>query len=525
MCKRLAIVFVVAAMIAALPSSPASAEEVVWLPPVDAEIIDPFRTPVNAYSAGNRGLEYGLAGPTRIRAVDDGQVVFAGKVGHNRFVVIDHGGGLRSTLAYLTEVHVVRGQYIEQGDIVAVAAQGFHLTARLDGVYIDPALLIAGVEFKVALIAGPESPGGARAPIRAVGQPVIERGRFDPLLAVVDSAAALSPGVALYSAAEAARLWHHQDCTPVSGGRGGTNAGAVDLMQSAPVPDRVLIQVAGLGSSSESGSIGSLNPVALGYAPDNVVGFSYNGGCAPGPYGIDPALLGAKSLSSSLAPSQYEGTDTYADINASAAHLADLIEAAAAERPGAPIDVVAHSLGGIVTRTALEILVDRNRADLLSTVMTVGSPHQGADIATIGSAASGGRDLADALLPDGGDIRNGPAVIQLSEVGTNSLDPPRPPPAGVTVVAVAGALDPIVAAPAAIWEGATNVLVNEIGPFSSHSDLPGAVGVQEAFLLARNGLAPACLGLAEVLIGVTAGSVTAAAENSAAVAAGIANWL
>lgn len=507
-----------------MAAPPAGAEEVIWLAPVDAEVVDPFREPSNPYGAGNRGLEYALDGPSEIGAVDDGQVIFAGPVAGDLFVVIDHGNGLRSTLAYLTSVSVVRGQHVRAGDTVATASLGFHLTARLGDIYIDPALLIGGAELGVALVAGPAPAQGARGPDREVGRPIV-RGIFDPPLAVLDSAIHLNPTMMAISAADAAQVWYQQDCTPVSGGVGTAPSGVIDLRRGEAVPDRILIQVAGLGSSSESGSIGKLDPIALGYSADNVVGFSYNGGCIPLPFGIGPEGLGPAALSHSLGPNVYEGSDTFTDVQLSALRLADLVERAALERPGASVDLVAHSLGGVVTSTAIEILDRRGRSDLLGTVMTVGTPHQGADLATIGSAAAGGLPTVNAVLPQNGEIRNAPSVIQLSEVGTHSLNPPGPPPPGVNVVAVAGALDPVVAAPAAIWDSATNVLVATSNPLSAHGDLPAAPEVQEAFLLARSGFAPACIGLAEVIVNSAAGVVTAAAEDLVTVAAGIASWL
>ena len=167
---------------------PALAEEIRWLAPVDAPVVDEFRAPASRFSAGNRGLEYGLGGETDIRAVDGGRVSFAGRVGSELFVTIDHGDGLRSTLAYLDSIQVVRGQFVSVGAVVATAGPGFHLTARLDGVYIDPAMLIAGVEVGVALIGGVAEPQGARQPDRAVGVGRIDRGRLDSLLAIADSA-------------------------------------------------------------------------------------------------------------------------------------------------------------------------------------------------------------------------------------------------------------------------------------------------------------------------------------------------
>ncbi|MFW2382377.1 MAG: peptidoglycan DD-metalloendopeptidase family protein [Acidimicrobiales bacterium] len=500
---------------------PVGAEEVRWVAPVDAPVVDPFRPPASSYSAGNRGLEYGLNEVTDVRAVDDGRVSFAGRVGTNLFVSVDHGNGLTSTLAYLSSMSVVRGQFVSVGEVVATAGAGFHLTARLDGIYIDPALLIAGVDIGVALVSGPAGPSGARAPDRAVGEARIGRGRFDSALAVINSAEALIPSSLLSATAEAAAAWHNRECSEVKGGVAVSPTGeAVDLNPSQHT-DRVLIQVGGLGSHSESASIGSLDPLQLGYRPSDVKGFSYAGGCIARPFGLDQPGLELTDH----APSSYGPEDTYQDINESAARLADVVEHAAAARPGATIDVAAHSLGGVVTRRATELLAERGRSDLLGVVMTIGSPHAGADLATIASAAHGGLDLVDQLSPEIAEFRDAESVIQLSEVGSNAIGPAPPPPQGPTVVAVAGSTDLIVPAPEAIWDGATNVLVSLDNPIGAHSDLPGARAVHDAFVLAQAGAAPPCISLAQATAGVAASTIVHSAEDAATIAAGVANWL
>lgn len=128
--------------------SPAGAD---WSSPIDSVVVDGFRPPANRFGPGNRGLEYGDSMGLDVSAVDAGRVIFAGRVGRARHVVVDHGSGLWSTYAFLDTVGVVRGQRVVKGQIVGVAAAGFHLTARLDGTYIDPALLLAGAEIIVQL--------------------------------------------------------------------------------------------------------------------------------------------------------------------------------------------------------------------------------------------------------------------------------------------------------------------------------------------------------------------------------------
>ncbi len=135
--------------------APATAGEGPWIPPLDAPIVDPFRPPVSRYGAGNRGLEYGATSGQSVTAVDDGRVVFAGRVGNARHITVDHGSGLRSTYAFVESINVVRGQTVRQGQVVASGGPGFHLTARLGDEYIDPELLFAGYTVQLRLTEGP----------------------------------------------------------------------------------------------------------------------------------------------------------------------------------------------------------------------------------------------------------------------------------------------------------------------------------------------------------------------------------
>lgn len=123
-----------------------------WEPPVDAPVVDPFRPPSTPYGPGNRGLEYGTTGGESVRAVADGTVTFARRIGASRYIVVDHHGGLRSTYAYVESISVARGQRVRQGQIIATAAPGFHLTARLGDVYVDPMRLFAGEQPRPRLV-------------------------------------------------------------------------------------------------------------------------------------------------------------------------------------------------------------------------------------------------------------------------------------------------------------------------------------------------------------------------------------
>ncbi len=502
-----------------------------WIPPVDAPVVDGFRPPKTRYGSGNRGLEYGLSAGQAFIAVDSGTVVYAGRVGQHRHITVDHGDGLRSTYAFVTTIEVVRGQRVRQGQRLGTAGPGFHLTARLGDTYVDPNLLFAGYEVSLRLTesALPSQAGRSSAGRSEVAP--VERSGWDALLAANDAASQLSLTNRITSAGMAAGAWLHLECTP-------DESPVASQAPGSAGERRVLIQVGGLGSSTDDASITQLDEEALGYADDDVIRFSYAGLCdGPKPSVQSPPVQSndagdgpsAGSLEEALPQESYEGMDTHQDVYASAENLADLIEAANAERPGQPIDIAAHSLGGVVTRLALEILQERG-GPLPSVVVTIGSPHGGANLGTaaqVGAGAPAGSVIAGITeAVTGDDLANADSVAQIAQAGSVSLDPPGLPPEGVTVVAIAGSTDLVVPAENATWDGATNTIVPTAGSgLDAHSDLPGTWQVQREIELALAGAAPRCVGLGTVLAGAGASGVTSAAESGAAIVIGAARWL
>src|ERR1700704_3756369 len=85
----IATLLVFAAPAAATPT-PGSPGSVVYLPPVDAPVSDPFRAPSTPYGPGNRGIEYATPPGTTVVASADGTVRFAGVVAGRRWVTLDH---------------------------------------------------------------------------------------------------------------------------------------------------------------------------------------------------------------------------------------------------------------------------------------------------------------------------------------------------------------------------------------------------------------------------------------------------
>ncbi len=497
-------------VLAAIPAGAA------WREPVDAPVVDSFRPPSTRFGAGNRGLEYGTVGGEIVVAVDDGRVTFAGAVGASRHVVVDHGSGLRSTYAFVQTTSVVRGQNVRAGDRVAIAAAGFHLTARLGDSYIDPMLLMAG--------------GSVTAHLVADQLPTLDERRLNPWAAVFRASSDLQLSSQLSSLASAVGAWKHQTCTD----DGIATSVGID---GPPVGSgRVLIQVGGLGSSSDGASIGQLDVASVGYSAADVVAFSYAGGCTspftPSRTESDTeAPTIEQTLSNAVGGVRYQPSDTFQTIELSAARLADLVDAVAVARPGQPIDVAAHSLGGVVARRALELLAERHPGRPgVDVMITISSPHGGADLATLAVATAGSEAsslLLDPILTSDGLDRTAQSVAELAEAGGFELGSPELPPDGVRVIAVAGATDLVVPPEHAVWDGAVNVMVPTTidDGVSVHSNLPGRDEVARELSLAIAGMAPRCLGLMALVTSALQGHAISAAEDAATLAVGLARWL
>jgi len=151
---------------------------VVYQPPVDAPIVDPFRAPPTPWAAGNRGIEYATRPGTRVGSAADGTVDFAGMVGGSLHVVVRHADGVRTSYSFLRSVLVHRGDEVVRGRAVGTTGDRFHFGARIGDVYIDPALLFGGAgpprvhlvpdrdAVDTALGVGPRVVLGSRAPGR-----------------------------------------------------------------------------------------------------------------------------------------------------------------------------------------------------------------------------------------------------------------------------------------------------------------------------------------------------------------------
>jgi len=174
---------------------------VVYQPPVEAPVIDPFRPPSTPYGPGNRGLEYATVPGMLVRAAADGEVVFAGPVGGSLHVTVLHADGIRTSYSFLAAVRVRRGDRVLRGDVVGVAASILHVGARRGERYIDPASLWSDRPgppevHLVPLDGGGSPPAGGSGPTAATAV----RGERLALVDQVAAARAAPPGARLAAA-------------------------------------------------------------------------------------------------------------------------------------------------------------------------------------------------------------------------------------------------------------------------------------------------------------------------------------
>lgn len=515
-------------------------ETVAYRPPVDAPVVDTFRPPATPHGAGNLGVDYASAPGAPVVAAAAGQVVFAGQVGGGRHVVVLHADGVRTTAAFLASVRVRRGQRVAAGEALGTSGSRLHFGARAGEAYLDPLVLLGGAFGPALVRLVPDDQ-------RSMGSEADERGGVRRFLSAVPRAVAGAAGVGADAAGWAADGavavgtgavgWARDGVVAVGTGAAATAAdvqawlaavapvGASPLVEAvvaveawwdrrgrctpagvAPAPPagrRRVVLVAGLGSTSAVGAgIDGVDTAALGYDPADVQRFSYRGGATT--------------------ENAYDAADTQVDIVASGARLRELLGRLAAEEPGVAIDVIAHSQGGLVARVAL----GSRPPPGVESLITLATPHHGADLATAldladgtpkGAVAAEGVSLLGGI---GGIDPTSTSVHQLSETSAfiRQLNA-GPLPEGVRVTSIAGRADVVVPSPRTRLAGATNVVVTVDG-FNEHPLVPGAPAATREMALALAGMAPTCEGLLDAMTDVAAGQ----AITSAGDALGLALW-
>jgi murein DD-endopeptidase MepM/ murein hydrolase activator NlpD len=131
------------------------------LPPVP-KVLRRFAVGPHPWSPGHRGVDLAADGGQGVLAAGPGMVVFAGRVAGMGVVVVDHGGGLRTTyepVAPGTRVGTRTVAGTRLGALEAwpghCAASCLHWGAIRAGAYVDPLALLGLVPPVLLPLAGP----------------------------------------------------------------------------------------------------------------------------------------------------------------------------------------------------------------------------------------------------------------------------------------------------------------------------------------------------------------------------------
>lgn len=500
---------------AATASFAGSRDASTYSPPTDAVVVDGFREPAGPYGPGNRGLEYAMVAHSPVRAAGDGEVVFAGSVAGSLHLTVAHPDGLRTSYSFLTTLEVGRGAQVQRGDVVGTSGEQLHFGVRdSSGRYLDPTSLFGGTARRRArLVPGIEEGEPALHASERVGflQLVLERGVPSWIIDAEDRALWLHYLGELRVDVRAVRfaddldhlLAQQRDCT------------APSALPRSPRPTerRLLVLVGGLGSTSTRASIDDVDARALGVSPSDVVRFSYAGGRVPDD--TDSSDL------ADIATHRYEAADTHGDLGVAAARLDTFLHEVARAAPGVPIDVVAHSQGGVVARLAVAraAAADRLPAEV-ATLATIASPLDGADLATAARSASKARAPVPALVAATGyGSSSSPAVEQLSEVSDLADELRRADvPARVARVSIAARGDLVVPTPRTLAAGFPSAIVDLVGA-DAHTALPGAPETTRELRLLRAGAPPTCSSSADAAVDLLVGEGLSWATDLAGAAA------
>lgn len=494
---------------------------VTYAAPSDAPVVDVFRPPKGEWGPGNRGVDYGTPAGSPVRAVADGVVVFAGEVGGADHVTVEHADGLRSSYSFLADIAVARGAHVRRGEIVGTTAGPFHLGFRTpEGIYLDPLAVLSGsMRPTTHLVPGADE---GLDPLSAEERRSLMQLLFDTGTAAVSHLARSGidlADLAIHEVATRSAFAVEMRATAAFIRWGRQRMHCSDAAIAAPVPDhrRIVIEVSGLGTASGSNSAWEFDTAHLGYAPDDVVRFSYNGGRVPPSGGTGPMVD-----ASSPGWSQFDGIDSQQPVGVSADRLADLIDVTARTNPGVPIDVFAHSQGGVVARLAIERSARAGHLpDSVATLATVGSPHTGAPLATavtaIGVTASG-RGLLGAIRASGqaeGLDDRLPAIADLAETSPMIDELHRTPmPEQVRFVSLGGAGDLVVPGVATTDQEADDqrILPTGFDP-DAHSHLPSDPRITRELGLAIAGLPLTCQSLTDAAGAFLTSEAIAGAES------------
>jgi pimeloyl-ACP methyl ester carboxylesterase len=339
----------------------ASADAPGLIPPVDAVVERPFAGPEVVWGSGHRGIDYAVETGTAVRAAGPGTVKFAGPVAGALAVTIDHGNGVETTYSFLSEVLVASEATVSAGTWIGRAGEahpgeggGLHFGTKVEGGYVDPADHLVALDVGDAVSLVPVAPENARP----------------------------------------------RDGSAVSGRSPGPCRERGRLSAATRPPNgNVAVAVAGIGSHTQGDMAADMyehGPELLGYPENRIYRYSYRG--TDGPDLHEP----------------YVSEDTHGDLVSAARRLRDQMREIARLHPGAAVDLIAHSQGGVVARAYLQLVAERWGSELppVEHLVTFSTPHEGAPLA----------GAAEGLAED--TVVGGPFLRLLSKV-VDVLPEPR----------------------------------------------------------------------------------------------------
>jgi hypothetical protein len=265
-----------------------------------------------------------------------------------------------------------------------------------------------------------------------------------------------------------------------------------------------VIAVAGLGSSTSRAAGGRITADAamyrfdlgrLGYPPERIFHFSYAGA------GEQPAESGGPYRFHV----PYGPEATYGPIHAAAERLGRLVEQVGAAE-GRNVDIVAHSHGGVVAHYYLSHL-RRSGGPVVEHLVTIASPHLGADLAGLPARLGGGRAGRVALrgldalaAATGAPPPGSPAARDLAAGSEVMRSLAGAAPSGVATTTIAAAWDAVVPPQRTRLPGAAHYTVDLPGPaLWAHSTVVAARQTRAVVYGALAGRPEPCTALRDVL--------------------------
>ncbi len=133
------------------------------------------RHPIHSGWKAHQGIDYAAPTGTRVRAVGDGVVEFAGaKNGYGNVVILRHNGQYSTVYAHLSRIGVRRGARVAQNDTIGLVGQ----TGWATGPHLHYEFRIAGQArnpLSIAMPSGLPVPAQSLAAFRAQAEPLVAR--------------------------------------------------------------------------------------------------------------------------------------------------------------------------------------------------------------------------------------------------------------------------------------------------------------------------------------------------------------